>query len=78
MASAKNNECPGEVARLLRQIELEYEAAQRGLSELAAGTARHDFITARMERIGTCHESLKQLVGEQEASEILTETLERL
>ena len=78
MISMKSNECPGEVARLMRQIEQEYEAAQRGLSGLAAGTARHEFITARMEHIGACHESLKQLVGEQQASAILTETLERL
>jgi hypothetical protein len=70
---------PGsEVARVLRQIELEYKAAQRGLSALAAGTARHDFINARMENIGTCHQTLKGLLGEQEASKVLTETLERL
>ncbi|HJT58773.1 MAG TPA: hypothetical protein VJ761_19845 [Ktedonobacteraceae bacterium] len=67
-----------EVRQLIQQIELEYEAAQRGLSGLAAGTARHEFITARMENIGVCHESLKELVGEQQASAILTETLERL
>ena len=66
-----------EIARLRRQIELEYTAAQRGLQGLAI-TARHEFITARMENIGTCHESLKELVGEQQASVILTETLERL
>lgn len=66
-----------EIARLIQQIELEYEAAQRGLGGLAI-TAKHAFITARMERIGTCHETLKELVGEQEAGRILTETLERL
>ena len=66
-----------EVSQLIHQIELEYEAAQRGLQGLAI-TARHEFITARMENIGTCHESLKELVGEQQASVILTETLERL
>jgi hypothetical protein len=40
-----------EVARIMRQIDLELEAAQRGLHGFAA-TARHDFITARMQRGG--------------------------
>ncbi len=33
-----------EVARIKRQIELEYEAAQRGLYGFAAGAAKHEFI----------------------------------
>ena len=33
-----------EVARLMSRIASEYEAAQSGLSGLAYGTARHDFI----------------------------------
>lgn len=39
-----------EVASLMHRIDLEREAAQRGLTGLAYGIARHDFITARMER----------------------------
>ncbi len=39
-----------EVASLMQRIDLEREAAQQGLTGLAYGTARHDFITARMER----------------------------
>jgi hypothetical protein len=35
------------VAQLRQQIQAEYEAAERGLSGLASGTARHDFITTR-------------------------------
>ncbi len=38
-----------EVASLMQRIDLEREAAQQGLTGLAYGTARHDFITARME-----------------------------
>ncbi len=38
-----------EVACLMRRITLEHEAAQYGLTGLAYGTSRHDFITARME-----------------------------
>ena len=65
-----------EVARIKRQIELEYEVAQRGLYGLAHGTAKHQFITAKMEQIGAHHETLKKLVGEQEAAKLLVETLE--
>ncbi len=49
-----------EVARLMRQIDLELEAAQRGLYGFAI-TARHDFITARMQRGG---ERILQLIEE--------------
>ena len=40
-----------EVARVLRQIDLELEAADRALHGFAI-TARHDFINARMQRQG--------------------------
>ncbi len=40
-----------EVARMMRQIDLELEAAQRAMYGSAA-TARHDFINAQMQRGG--------------------------
>ncbi len=40
-----------EVARMMRQIDLELEAARRAMYGSAA-TARHDFINARMQRGG--------------------------
>ena len=40
-----------EVARVMRQIDLELEAAHRGLHGFAS-TARHDLINARMQRGG--------------------------
>src|SRR5579875_1107418 len=43
-----------EVARIRQQIEEELEAMQLGFSGLAAGSARHDFIRARMEQVGNC------------------------
>ena len=67
-----------EVGRLRQRIAEEYEAAMRGLSGLAYGTAKHKFITKRMEQIGSRHETLKHLVGEQEATRMLAETLEAL
>jgi hypothetical protein len=59
-----------EVARLRRQIELEYEAAQRALTAPAI-TARHDFITQRMENMSRCVGKLVELVGPQQAGAIL-------
>ena len=62
-----------DVARLLRQIDLEYEAAQQGLTGLSFGTARHDFINARMEQVAVCHEQLTAQVGEEEATRLVFE-----
>jgi len=53
-----------EVARLLKQIRDEYEAGINGLSGLAQGTARHSFITTRMENMGKLQTQLDELVGE--------------
>jgi hypothetical protein len=64
-----------DVARLLRQIDAEYQAAQWGLSGLAQGTAQHEFITKRMERIEDAREQLVQLVGEDQATELVVKQL---
>ena len=40
-----------EIARMLEQIDLEYEAAKRGLTGFAQ-TAKHAFITARYNNVG--------------------------
>ena len=64
-----------EVARLLHQIDLEYEAAQRGLTGLASGTATHEFITAKIERVSVLHDELSTLVGRDEATRLLAETI---
>lgn len=65
-----------EIARLRQRIAQEYEAAQRGLTGFAEGSAKHEFITARMENIGVCHHALQVLVGEGEAARIMVETIE--
>jgi hypothetical protein len=68
------DECKSEVARLLRQIDAEYEAAKRALTDFSI-TARHDFIEARMENIAICHLELAQLVGTPEqAMALMAET----
>jgi hypothetical protein len=65
-----------EIKRLRAQIEAEYEAAQRALTGLAAGTARHEVIAARMGRAWELTEQLADLVGVEEAATILVEATE--
>lgn len=64
-----------EVARLLSQISAEYEAAERGLSGLAAGTSQHDFVTARMRTVGQCQQQLQGLVGQEPALAMVAQQL---
>ena len=66
-----------EVARIRETIANEYLAAKWGLEGLAYGTARHPFISARMERIEEGHRQLQTLVGDQ-AIVLIAETLEHL
>jgi hypothetical protein len=70
------SENKSEVAHVLEQIELEFQAAQRGLTGLAFGTAKHEFITNKMEQMGRLHEKLQTMVGEEQAVKLLAETLE--
>jgi hypothetical protein len=60
-----------EVAELRQQIALELDAMRRGLLGISAGTARHAFIHARMERIGACQDTLANSIGEQAASQVV-------
>lgn len=62
-----------EVARLLREIDEAYQAAQRGLTGLASGTARHDFINVKEEHIALCHKELTTLVGPDQATVLVAE-----
>ncbi len=75
MSETKGNQ--SEVARILEQISLEYEAAQRGLYGFAYGAAKHEFITARMENMGNLHSKLQDIVGES-AIELVAEALSNL
>jgi hypothetical protein len=73
--SGHHYEQNSEVARLLAQINREYEAARQGLSGLAQGVGQHRFITKRMEQIAELHSQLRNLVGD-EAMELITSQLE--
>ena len=59
-----------EVARLLQQIEMEYEAAKRGL-EGHAIVSKHEFITARYDQAGMYQEQLARVIGEKQASDLV-------
>ena len=64
------------VARLKEQIDAEAEAAQLALYGPAQGYSKHQFITARMERMGVLHEQLKGLIGD-EADHYLISAMEK-
>lgn len=72
---SSHQEHNSEVARLLAQINREYEAARQGLSGLAQGTGQHRFITKRMEQIAELHSQLRNLVGD-EAMALITRQLD--
>ena len=65
-----------EVARLLQQIALEYDAARQGLHGLASGTSRHEYITRRMENVQQAHVVLQGIIGPEQAIKLVAEALE--
>jgi len=74
---AKDAGNQSDVAHIMAQIQAEYESSKQGLSGLSSGTARHEFITARMEKIGQLHSDLRDLVGEEDATGLLVRALEK-
>lgn len=64
-----------EVAQILWQIEHEYQASKRVLTDFASGAARHDFIQAKAENIGKQHEKLVKLLGPEEAIALIANTI---
>ncbi len=62
-----------EVARLRQQIAEEIESLERGFHAFAVGSARHDFIRTRMDRIGDRQDKLATYVGEDSAEHMVCE-----
>ncbi|QBD79179.1 hypothetical protein EPA93_25645 [Ktedonosporobacter rubrisoli] len=62
-----------EIARLRQQITEEIEAMKLGFSGLATGSARHDFIRARMEQVGSHLDELAEHVGNVDAVQMACE-----
>jgi hypothetical protein len=60
-----------DVARLMAQIDQEYQAAQQALHGLALGTAQHAVITKRMENMAQHLEELRATVGEEGAMKLI-------
>ena len=67
-----------EVATFLSQIDAEYYSAREALHGLAAGTTRHDFISARMEHIQTVSQRLIDTIGKEEALPLIVAAIDRL
>ncbi len=65
-----------EVAQLRMQIEAEHQACIAALIGINSGTAQHEFIQARLQRMDTYHAQLKEIVGEDEATGILCEVFD--
>ena len=62
-----------EIAHLKQQIALECEAMRSGLSGYAA-TARHEQIEARTRRMESYQRRLAELVGQESALDVVTQT----
>jgi hypothetical protein len=71
--SENKTENKSEVARLLKQIDLAFEAAHLGISGLAEGAARHDFIKVKLEQVGVFEAQLATHVGTDEANRLVCE-----
>lgn len=56
-----------EVANLRQSIETELAAMYQGLNGLAAGISKHQFIEAKMKRLGAYHNQLVHHVGSEQA-----------
>ena len=67
-----------EVARLLKEIELTYEAARNGVKGISSGSTKHAFIAMKMDHLDEQRKSLAQIVGEDQAMDLLVKTLENV
>lgn len=67
-----------EIARVRQHFAAEYLSAQLGFSGLAEGTSRHQFITNKMERMGESFETLAEMMGKEQAIQILADTLQEV
>lgn len=64
------------VARLRTQIEQEYQASVWALTGLSSGSLQHAFITRRMQHMDIACRGLAQIIGEEQATEVLCEVFD--
>ncbi len=67
-----------EVAFLMAQFEAERQSAEWALTGLASNVSKHQFITARMERMGEIQGQLAPLIGEDAAGRLVVEAMEKI
>jgi hypothetical protein len=63
-----------DVQSLREQIEAEIASMRLGLSGLAAGVAKHQFIEAKMHQVGTYEDQLATQIGEEQARHFSCQT----
>jgi hypothetical protein len=67
-----------DIAQMRQHIAAEYLSAQLGLFGLAEGTTRHSFITTKMERMGESFDTLAEMMGKEQAIQIVADTLQEV
>lgn len=72
-----NDQNKSEIAFLMELFDLERQSAQWALTGMAE-SAKHAFITRRMERMGYIQEQLADLVGEDESKRLVLEVMEKV
>jgi hypothetical protein len=66
-----------QVAALLAHIENEYVAGRRAIHESSCGSSRHQFLSAKMERMSQLHVQFGEIVGDPMAAmELIAEQLQ--
>jgi hypothetical protein len=63
-----------EIAQLRTQIEREIISMRLGLHGLAVGIAKHEFIEAKMHKLGTYKDQLAIHVGKEQANQFSCQT----
>lgn len=76
LSNGQREPAGSEIARLRKQIESEYAASVWALTGLAAGSTQHAFINARLERMDASFRRLSELVGEEQATEVLCQVFD--
>lgn len=77
MAQQSQPQHGSEVARLRELIEAEYASARRALHDSASGTAQHQIINAKMDRMSALSVDLAEKIGKDPAMKMIIGILEK-
>ena len=67
-----------EVAYLREQIELDCQASWQALYGLSSGSLQHKVISAHMRHMDGCHQRLRELLGDEQAIEMVSQVYNRV